>query len=322
MCPLISRNSLIVWFLVFTAGCVTRNDPPTVPLTDDELVLQQRAFDTKITRPFLWQIEKDDKISFLFGTFHLGIDSNADIPLLVWKKLNQTKVFVMEADPNEAREKKDSNIEKWAEKIFIKKGTPTLHEQLSDAAWTKLCARVTIPPKVLNMLKPEVAADLYLAPAIFINLTSTPRMLDLDLLAYAKNLNHRVLYLEDRATAERVLIDLQPKAITAGELEKIIVSGEANEIRKTRKEYYELLHQYRSGSTSSDELPVVRFDYTYYDTLITERNKAWMPKISQCLQSGGCFIAVGVAHMLGEKSLIKEIRKLGYRVKRVSTSAP
>ena len=46
--------------------------------------------------------------------------------------------------------------------------------------------------------------------------------------------------------------------------------------------------------------------------MIDERNNYWMEKIPNLLAKNSCFIAVGAAHLGGEKGIINQLRKLDY----------
>ena len=52
--------------------------------------------------------------------------------------------------------------------------------------------------------------------------------------------------------------------------------------------------------------------------VIDYRNNLWMEKIPVLLQTNSCFIAVGLAHLVGESGLINQFRKSGYTVERIN----
>lgn len=52
-----------------------------------------------------------------------------------------------------------------------------------------------------------------------------------------------------------------------------------------------------------------------YNSLITERNRNWMPQLDACLKrSSPCFVIVGAAHIVGPQGLLALLRQRGYRV--------
>jgi uncharacterized protein len=51
--------------------------------------------------------------------------------------------------------------------------------------------------------------------------------------------------------------------------------------------------------------------------LLEDRNKKWAEKLNEPLQKGSLFIAVGAAHLIGEKSLIVYLQEKGYKIEKV-----
>ena len=52
-----------------------------------------------------------------------------------------------------------------------------------------------------------------------------------------------------------------------------------------------------------------------YNSLITERNRNWMPQLEGCLKrSSPCFVIVGAAHVVGPQGLLAMLRQRGYRI--------
>jgi len=53
----------------------------------------------------------------------------------------------------------------------------------------------------------------------------------------------------------------------------------------------------------------------YYNALLLDRNKNWIPRIEALLEGeGNIFIAVGAAHLAGPDSVIKMLRDKGYAI--------
>ena len=54
---------------------------------------------------------------------------------------------------------------------------------------------------------------------------------------------------------------------------------------------------------------------TAYASLITERNRNWMPQLETCLKRASpCFVIVGAAHLVGPQGLVAMLQQKGYRV--------
>lgn len=52
----------------------------------------------------------------------------------------------------------------------------------------------------------------------------------------------------------------------------------------------------------------------FEDILLTNRNKAWIPKIIEIIHQKSTFIAVGAAHLTGENGVLELLKKEGYTV--------
>jgi len=52
-----------------------------------------------------------------------------------------------------------------------------------------------------------------------------------------------------------------------------------------------------------------------YNSLITERNRNWMPQLETCLKRPSpCFVVVGAAHVVGPQGLLAMLQQRGYKV--------
>lgn len=60
----------------------------------------------------------------------------------------------------------------------------------------------------------------------------------------------------------------------------------------------------------------------YEDIFLTNRNKNWIPKLLEEINKRNCFIAVGAAHLFGEKGLIELLKSEGLKVEAVATTWP
>jgi len=54
-----------------------------------------------------------------------------------------------------------------------------------------------------------------------------------------------------------------------------------------------------------------------YAKLVDNRNADWMRKLPAYFKESSCFVAVGAMHLGGEKGLIRQLQKAGYRIKAV-----
>lgn len=54
----------------------------------------------------------------------------------------------------------------------------------------------------------------------------------------------------------------------------------------------------------------------YYDIMVAQRNRAWMPVLRRCLDAGNAVVVVGAYHLPGPDGLVTLLESAGYRVER------
>jgi uncharacterized protein YbaP (TraB family) len=101
-------------------------------------------------------------------------------------------------------------------------------------------------------------------------------------------------------------------------LQEQLLRSTLTDLDAQRRNLDELVGAWRRGDTASlERLLFVAFkDYPdAYATLITERNRNWLPQIEACLaQSSPCFVVVGAAHLAGPDGLLAMLQQRGHRV--------
>jgi uncharacterized protein YbaP (TraB family) len=79
-----------------------------------------------------------------------------------------------------------------------------------------------------------------------------------------------------------------------------------------------LLAAWQAGDAATIEkmlLASFKSNPAAYASLITERNRNWMPQLDSCLKRASpCFVIVGAAHLVGPEGLLAMLQKRGYRV--------
>ena len=103
-----------------------------------------------------------------------------------------------------------------------------------------------------------------------------------------------------------------PLDVQVSQLQQTLTEGDA-ELREVR----EIAAAWRAGDTASIErllLKGMKESPAYYQSLVVDRNRRWIPRIESCLSTGSCFIVVGAAHMVGSDGLIAMLKQKGYRI--------
>jgi len=273
----------LVLVLVFPA-CGTK--PPACPVLPE--VPQGPAF--------LWKVHKGDGPTlFLFGTVHdLGIDG---VPPAALAALDGAPRFASElgdssADPEVMRE------------LTRQKSGPGIDTTLPSDDWYELRDTLagTIKEDALRRARPWYAM-------ILLSQKSSPKAktsMDVDLGKRAKS---RKLAVDALETWEEQMIALD-KIVTVQDLSEAIRARAAMRCEPAR-----LRAAYRTGDLAlMSSLLVV--DRTA-EPLLWARNRAWQPKLEAYLADKGAFVAVGLAHLLGDKGVPAMLAAAGYTVERV-----
>jgi uncharacterized protein len=289
------------------AGCERRHDTPAataVAATTPRIALDPPA---ALRRPLFWAAEKDGRTTYFLGTMHLGVDAAAQLPALVWAKLDAARTFAMEADlddpqladllaPTDRSLRRDLGEAYW--------------HRLEEALGTSMAAAVDHLPAVV----PASALSSRGLPA-------TPAM-DKVLRGRAAEAHERVVYLEP-ATFQLALLR---KWLDVRALRLMLDELPAGEQRA-----HAMLAAYLAGDdqqivalSDGERAEALGHGYTpaEYDRemaeLLYDRNAAWIAAIEGVHAEGGGFVAVGALHLVGPRSVLELLARRGYRVTRLA----
>ncbi len=275
----IANHSIVIFALSLLAGCISQTTA-----TKSFVDLQP------VEKPFLWKAKKGTRQSWLFGTIHLGIDAERELPKEVWDAFNASDCFVMEANPADITM---SEVAKFAYLPDGQRLSKLVKPDIYDRLKKKLNG--TIPESLLDKSQPWFVSILLLRSGHSQNLS-----MDAAMLARAKQNGKQIYFLEDWRDAIKDLA-----AVTSANDLTEMLKNEG----QLAKELDELIETYRSGA---EEKIVQILERLYGNTksnrakmhrLIDGRNLKWMPPLTAAIAKGNCFVAVGAGHYLGDKSL-------------------
>jgi uncharacterized protein YbaP (TraB family) len=260
-----------------------------------------------IDKPLLWKMEKDGKTSWLFGTIHLGVNAETQLPKAVFDHIDEAKTFVMEADTTDpglalAMRRSDGG---------------SLRNDLGPEYWKKL--EDAIGARVANNLdsmKPFGAMTVLIAR----DLPMTPPM-DRVLADHAAKAGKPIHYLE-LGVDQIAMIDpwMAPNDVKA-----LLDNREL-----AKKLSLEMMDAYRNGD--AEGLGKMFDDQTlwlaagrkaemfpaYLDAILGKRNRAWITQLEALHADGGMFLAVGAGHLVGPGNVIGLLTEKGYTITRVT----
>lgn len=289
---------LVVLGLLLT-GCV-HTQPAPAPVSSGPVHL--RAVPLKA--PLLWEVTKGKDKSYLFGTVHVGVDADKDLPPSVWTAFRDSSCFVMEADQAEIEPRTMMQMAK------LPPGEK-LSDLVSPAVWTKVVEDLgdQLPKDLLLHSQPWFVTIAYMQRRM-----PDGRPMDGVFQERAKALKKRVDYLEHWQEA----IGAFARATDAKDLEDVVLHGD-----EADQQMQELIEAYASGDVQEVEHVLDTINATTpggeakMNVLLKERNDLWFPRLEKSLKGSHCFVAVGAAHLVGKDSLRRRLEASGYVLKRI-----
>lgn len=125
-------------------------------------------------------------------------------------------------------------------------------------------------------------------------------------ISYKKEVDILMQYIENHYKIDSLEQDLKEKHLSA------YLKQDINYFMNWNTQQLKELKVINSEHLS---LPGIKNYLEEWNTLIIDdRNNHWMKRIPNLLEKSSCFIAVGAGHLIGEKGLINQLRKLNYTV--------
>jgi len=266
--------------------------------------------------PAIWVAKDYDSTLYLYGTVHL-LPENLD-----WQRDDMRQVFseagtiFFEVDTGEAGK---LEAEVLTTTLGLRNDGIRLSELLDNYQLNLMEAAANngdLTIDALDRMQPWLAAE-YLTFAATQNAgLSAELSADVALKSRAVRAKKNVVYLESMETQIRASSDL-PDYIQID-----ILTETMEQFGTLGAEASQIADQWSIGGTDflTDKLirPMKARAPEVFNSLLRDRNRAWATKLARFMEedSGTGFVAVGTAHLLGEDSLVHELREQGYEVKR------
>lgn len=265
----------------------------------------------------LWKVEGNGAkgTSYIFGTHHVAplslIDSIPDFNTAL------ESVDIVIGELEQMNSINDTDVQQSMMNLMIAPPDSTLNIVLDAAQSDSLLAFMSeyagmpIPLNSINMFKPGVVS---MQIAMFQNMKLFPdfnmqQQLDANILQKASSLSKQVIGFESLEQQMNMLLGSSIKE-QAQELMEEVRNKELSE-EKAKK----LANAYMERNIQElENILIDEEENASLNTLLYRRNAAWMKKILNLLPDYNIFVVVGAGHLVGEKGLIKELLKEGYKV--------
>ncbi len=303
------------------------------------LILFVLSCSSTLKNPFFYKIEKKEASAYVLGTVHTGIQMS-ELPDSIIEIFNRASVYAGESPSTDLVTEK--HLKKLRKKLNLKIGKRfkknirsglRLDRQLKPKTWKfvyeflKLAIdnnkfpNLIIKKSQIKLMPPLMA--LYLIQSIrpqFIHIEKS--------LAWGFNYGRLDKELSIEANIQKkTIIDLDPPNYMLENLncldEFAIIRLDyltESDSRKMSDDYESLYRGYRSGSEDWINNYILKTNSkATIKCILEKRNKKWAQILKDELNGPNhLFIAVGVAHLMGENSFFDVLRKLGFKINRVS----
>ncbi len=257
---------------------------------------------------FLWRVEGPTP-SWLFGTIHSDDPKVATLPTAVLSALDTSRSFHPEVEVS-------ADLALTVVAKMFQPDTPDLSTRLPSPLWArvqKTGAAFGLPDELLQRLTPGFAALLFSAPP------NTDIAATVDGQLHDRAVGHGLAVAPLETVDEQLaLFEKLPDAQAIAALTDAL-----DEIDHDRPADRRLVAAYATGdetrilSTVETEFASSPATRSLAEPLLYRRNAIMVDRLAPHLRTGGAFVAIGVAHLVGPRSVIALLRARGLRVTRV-----
>jgi uncharacterized protein YbaP (TraB family) len=259
----------------------------------------------------LWKIQGPgvSRPSYLFGTIHLICPDDFSLSDSLKSAMIKTEQLALEVDMD------DPAMMATMMKTMNMKDSATLSKLVSETEYKRLAQfykdSVGVGLAMFENAKPFVL----MGPLFNSVLGCQPKSYEMSLVELAGQQKQEVIGLET-LEEQMAIFDTIPYKDQAKMLLSVIDS-----LPQARKEFRELVNLYKSENIQ--QLYDMTLESSFgmeenQDIMLHDRNKKWISRMRKIVTEKPTLIAVGAAHLGGEKGVIALLRKEGYQVTAVN----
>lgn len=265
-------------------------------------------------KSLLWEISGKglSQPSYLFGTVHIACQGEVEMRPELQNAFDKTEQLILELDMDEP-----SLMTKMMQASLATDGKK-VSEKLGDELSAKVDSLIT--------------AKMGMSLAMFENLNLPTISVQLGMLAIdcPMDLGYDMMLLSEAQALKREVKGLEtPEAqidvlfAMTNEDAMQSISYLVNNFDEAEQQLRELLEYYRNQDVQAlynftkESFEDPKYPQGNLEDFLDKRNENWIPVIEKEIKTTPSLIAVGAAHLAGEKGVINLLRKQGYKVKAV-----
>lgn len=244
--------------------------------------------------------------SYIFGTMHMICAEDLLIPDELPQALKETNALYLEMDITDTT-MQQKMMSKLIDPSMIENYS-MLTQEVTEIIDQVLMNSLNIEFNQLKIMKPMIVS-MMLIQASFP--CSEVESIEMTLIEMANEQNIPIKALET--------IEFQLSLFDSISMEdqlKMLESMAMNH-HNAASEYRMLADAYKSGNINKIN-QITQKDPTFSgfdDLILNDRNEEWLKKLPAIMKKSPAFIAVGAAHLPGDKGILEGLKELGYKVK-------
>jgi len=271
---------------------------------------------TDPSKSFIWEVKSETTTAYILGSIHAADESFYPLPVAIEKSFQKADVLAVEVDVLNADQ--DEMKAQFNEKGMYK-GGQTLKDEISEETFTMLKEyldqyEVDVTPFLL--LKPWLVS-LTIVQIEMARLGFNPNFgIDMHFLRLAIN-RKKIVELEDMEMQTDLMANLFGQDIFLQHTLFDMASQE--KILKKLVRFWKTGNAEKINNLMVEEPLEENPEYEeFYEEFFFERNDEMTEKIKGYLQSEDVyFVVVGAGHLVGDRGIIKQLKKSGYTPKQL-----
>ena len=268
------------------------------------------AQNTPKEKSLLWEISGKGltKPSYLFGTIHLICPTDFYLSQQLKNSIGKTQQLALEIDMDDP-----GLMAAMTKTMFMaddKKLTDILPEKDYDQLKQFYKDSLKMDIATFGRAKPFMM----MGPMFNKILGCEPQSYEISLMGLANNQKSEIIGLESIGE-QMAIFDTIPYDRQAAMLVNMI-----DKLPETRKEFHDLVELYKQQDLQGLYNLTLKSEFGMDgqdEVMLFQRNQNWISRIDIITHEKPTFIAVGAAHLGGDKGVIALLRKAGYKVRAV-----
>jgi len=259
----------------------------------------------------VWRISRNGSTLFLGGSIHVLRADDFPPPQEFDRAFAQSSMLILEADIEELANEK---IVQYLMANMFLPNYKTLESVLDSPTYEMLrakCKEFALAIESFSRFKPSMIINILTMLEIQ-KFGFAESGIDAYYFAMAKQAGKRLGFLETVEAQIDMLVNM------GDGYENDFVRYSLADMENTEEEIVTLVSEWRNGRTGHFESAISEMRETWpvlYQTMLCNRNAAWLPQIEEYLTGGqSVFVIVGLAHLHGPDGLLRMLEQSGCAV--------